>query len=102
MEPQPSLRRSQHYFNHIPRQPIPRFVAGEDAVFEGFGLGLAGEGNFRVGGGVGDGPVAVGHDAVLDDIGGRLAAVGGRTPSEADPVRAALGIGQILRLAGRL
>jgi hypothetical protein len=43
------LTSSQHHFNHIAHQPVPGFIAGEGAVFEGFGLGLAGQGDFRVG-----------------------------------------------------
>jgi len=65
-----ALGYSQHHFNHITHQPILHFVASEDAVFEGFAFGLVGEGDFRVGRGVGDGPVAIGHDAILNEIGG--------------------------------
>ncbi len=93
---------THNHFNHIPRQPIPGFVAGEDAVFEGFALGLAGKGDFRVGGGVGDGPIAIVLDAILNNIGGGLAAIARRVPSEADPICALLDISQILHLAGWL
>jgi len=41
-----------------------------------------------LGGSIGDGPIAVGHDAILDDIIGRLTAIGRRIPGEADPIRA--------------
>jgi ABC-type Fe3+ transport system substrate-binding protein len=57
---------------------IPRFVTGVDVVFKRFAFRLAGQCDFRVGRGVGDGAIAFGHDAILDDEGGRLAAFGGR------------------------
>jgi prepilin-type N-terminal cleavage/methylation domain-containing protein len=91
---------SQNHFNHIAHQPIPGFVAGEDMVFEDFAPGLAGNGDFRVGGGVGDGPSAIGHDAVLDDKGGRFAAIRRRVPREADPIRALLDMSEIMHLTG--